>query len=67
MPNIDGSMWLIEAFYELSTTRSYTMAGATRIPIDKIWAWGDRYSAPIWFSDAIISIDSTWLGTMSNG
>lgn len=43
------------------------MGGAARIPVDRIWAWEDRYGAPIWFSDAIMSIDSTWLGTMNNG
>lgn len=67
MPDITGSTWLIEAFYELSTTRSYTMGGAARIPVDRIWAWEERYGAPIWFCDAIMSIDSTWLGAMSNG
>ena len=66
MPQLDGATWLLEAFYELSTTRSYTMGGAANIPIDKVWGWADRFDAPLWFSDAIKVIDSRYL-ELSNG
>jgi hypothetical protein len=65
MPNIYSVYWLVEAFYELATTRAYTMGGAASIPITAIWAWAERHSAPPWFTDAILAIDSKWIGLNS--
>jgi hypothetical protein len=65
MPDLNGAAWLLEAFHELSTTRSYTMGGAAPIPVDRIWQWSDRFNAPSWFSDAVVSIDAKFLETMN--
>jgi hypothetical protein len=60
-PSVNSCLWLLEAFYELSTTRSFTMGGASMIPVDKIWAWADRFRAPSWFDGAIMTIDQHWM------
>lgn len=39
------------------------MGGAAQIPIDRIWDWSDRYDAPGWFVDALITLDSNWIRT----
>jgi hypothetical protein len=67
MPEVHSVYWLLEAFYELSTARAYTMAGAASIPITAIWAWADRHCPPPWFVDGILSLDSFWLGLNNNG
>jgi hypothetical protein len=62
MPDITGVHWLIEAFGELSTTRTYTFGGAANIPVTAIWQWYDRYGGPGWLVPALLEIDGVWLG-----
>jgi hypothetical protein len=61
MPDITGAGWLVEAFFELNTTRGYTMGGPAPIPIDRIWQWQDRFKAPAWLDEAIMKMDARFL------
>jgi hypothetical protein len=65
MPSVLGAEWLLQAFYELCTVRTYTMAGAASIPLTAIWEWKDRNSAPSWFPEVMLSIDSKFLESFS--
>jgi hypothetical protein len=60
-PDTFGADWLSRLFFELSTCRPIGFGGAGPIPATAVWAAVDRYGLPDWATDAIYSIDATWL------